>query len=121
MSGDERGIDSFWHGPGDAGRYRRADEIVHRAVLVRRDGWDEYRYTWSAGEVAAVAYVLQSFPLLAEIGETSESVVSRWAFDLYGMTGGEEERTAGFPMTRAFFAAIVDRLEMDEPPPLNLS
>ena len=33
--------------------------LIHRANLVRRDGWDQYRHLWSCGEVIGTALVLR--------------------------------------------------------------
>ena len=38
--------------------------------------------------------------------ETVDSVLSRWACDLWGIDGGQTDVDAGFPTTRAWFDSI---------------
>jgi hypothetical protein len=45
--------------------------------------------------------------------ETTASALNRWAFDLWGITGGQADTDAGLPRTRAWFASI--RAGMDIP------
>jgi hypothetical protein len=33
---------------------QQADDLMHRAKLVLRHGWDEYRHLWSSGEALGV-------------------------------------------------------------------
>ncbi|MDJ0396718.1 hypothetical protein QMK17_25855, partial [Rhodococcus sp. G-MC3] len=73
-----------------------------RSVGTRQ--WNR-RYIWSAGEVIAVAHVLGADTILDASGETHDSVVYLWAYDLYGIRGGQTEEAAGYPLTKAFFAA----------------
>ncbi len=49
--------------PEDLLEHRR-DDLVARSRAVRADGWDNYRYVWSTGEVVAVAYLLDSRDVL---------------------------------------------------------
>jgi hypothetical protein len=85
---------------------RRADDLRHRANLVRRHGWDEYRSLWSCGEVLGTALVLRDDAELHRCGETTISALDRWAFDLWGVTGGQADTDAGLPRTRAWFESI---------------
>ncbi len=71
---------------------RHADDLIHRANLVRRHGWDEYRHLWSCGEVLGTALVLGDDAELQRCGETTISALERWAFDLWGITGGQVRR-----------------------------
>jgi hypothetical protein len=88
--------------PDDLLRHRR-DDLVTRFRAVRADGWDNYRYVWSTGEVLAVAYLLDSRDVLAEMGEDENTVLGRWAYDLWGISGGEADETAGLRRTRKWF------------------
>ena len=92
---------------------RHADDLIHRAQLVHRDGWDEYRHLWSRGEVIGTALVLGDSAELQRFGETTISAMDRWAFDLWGITGGQDDTDAGLPRTRAWFFSI--RARMDAP------
>ena len=74
---------------------RRADDLRHRAALVRRYGWDQYRSRWSTGEVLGVAL---------------------WAFTLWGIAGGEDDVAAGLPATLAWFDALRDQATGPQPP-----
>jgi hypothetical protein len=62
---------------------RHADDLIHRANLVRRHGWDDYRHRWSCGEVLGAALVLGDDDELERCGETTISALERWAFDLW--------------------------------------
>lgn len=88
--------------PADRLQHRR-DELVARCAAVRTYGWDEYRYVWSTGEVAAVAYLLDSRDILAEMDEDETSVLGRWAYDLWGIAGGQADEGADLRRTRKWF------------------
>lgn len=90
---------------------RHADDLIHRANLIRRHGWDDYRHMWSYGEVLGTALVLGDDAELHRCGETTVSAMDRWAFDLWGITGGQDDTDAGLPRTRAWFGSI--RAHMD--------
>jgi hypothetical protein len=77
-----------------------------RANLVRRDGRDQYRHVWSCGEVVGTALVLGDDAELQRCGETTISSLEQWAFDLWGITGGQSDLGAGLPRTRAWFESI---------------
>lgn len=85
---------------------QQADDLIRRANLVGRDGWDEYRHRWSCGEVLAAALVLGDQTELNCSGETTVSALERWAFDLWGITGGQSDVDSGLPRTRAWFDSI---------------
>jgi hypothetical protein len=85
---------------------RHAKDLIHRANLVRKDGWDQYRHVWSCGEVIGTALVLGEDTELQRCGETTISALERWAFDLWGITGGQSDVDAGLLRTRAWFDSI---------------
>jgi hypothetical protein len=85
---------------------RYANDLIHRANLVRKDGWDQYRHVWSRGEVIGTALILGDDAELQRCGETTISALERWAFDLWGMTGGQADTNAGLPRTLAWFDSI---------------
>ncbi|TDK89953.1 hypothetical protein [Mycolicibacterium mucogenicum] len=85
---------------------RYADDLVRRSSLVRRDGWDEYRHVWSCGEVIGTALILDDDAEIQLCGETTNSALERWAFDLWGVTGGQSDADAGLQRTRAWFDSI---------------
>lgn len=85
---------------------RRAEDLVRRANLVLRHGWDEYRRRWSCGEVIGTALVLGDDAELQRCGEATTSALERWAFDLWGINGGQADTDAGLPRTRAWFDSI---------------
>ena len=84
----------------------RADDLIRRGRLVRRHGWDDYRHRWSCGEVIGAALVLDDDAELRRCGETTVSALERWAFDLWGLTGGQSDVEAGVRRTRAWFDSI---------------
>lgn len=85
---------------------RRADDLIRRCRLVRRHGWSDYRHRWSCGEVLGAALVLGDDAELQRRGETTISALERWAFDLWGLTGGQSDVETGFRRTRACFDSI---------------
>ncbi|CAM3214248.1 hypothetical protein BST27_23930 [Mycobacterium intermedium] len=85
---------------------RHADDLMQRANLVRRDGWDQYRHLGSCGEVIGTALVLHDDAELLRCGETMISALERWAFDLWGITSGQSDADTGLPCTRAWFDSI---------------
>lgn len=93
--------------PPDQGQVtRHADDLMQRANLVRRDGWDQYRHLWSCGEAIGTALILGDDAELQRRGETTISVLERWAFRLWGITGGQSDIEAGLQRTRAWFTSI---------------
>jgi hypothetical protein len=92
--------------PGQKRLARRADDLRHRAALVRRYGWVQYRNRWSTGEVLGVALLLDDQAELERCGETTESALSAWACTLLGIIRGQSDTAIGLPATRAWFDAI---------------
>lgn len=88
--------------PDDLLEHRR-DDLVSRCRAVRAAGWDDYRHTWSTGEVVAVAYLLASDDVLGELSEDETTVLGRWAYDLWGVRGGEVDEQNGLRRTRKWF------------------
>ncbi|MGW5924241.1 hypothetical protein ACWFPY_35055 [Nocardia fluminea] len=70
----------------------------------RADGWDDYLYTWSTGEVLGVALLLDDQAVLNKLDETRGSALSRYAYDLFGMHAARADVEAGSPTTAAWFA-----------------
>jgi len=95
---------------------RRADDLRHRAALVRRYGWDQYRSRWSTGEVLGVALILDDQAELWRRFATTESALATWAFTLWGIAAGEADTAAGLPATRAWFDALQDQATGPRPP-----
>lgn len=89
--------------PSDADRDARRADLVARARLVQRDGWQPYQYTWSTGEAVGVAVVLAADVVLTEFDETRETVLGRYAYDLFGVTDGRTDEAEGYPRTRKWF------------------
>jgi hypothetical protein len=112
-------VDSACEPPDQDQLARRADDLIHRAELARTDGWDEYRHLWSHGEVVGAALLLDDDAELQRSGETKLSAMERWAFDLWGMTGGQADTNAGLSRTRAWFESVhagTDRPLTHQPP-----
>lgn len=97
---------SIFEPPDPAQVARHADDLIRRATLVRRDGWDQYRHLWSCGEVIGTALVLGDDAQLLRCGETTVSALERWSFDLWGITGGQSDVDSGLLRTRAWFDSI---------------
>jgi len=97
---------SIFESPGKDQLARRADDLIHRANLVNKDGWDRYQHVWSCGELIGTALVLGDDAELRRCGETTISALERWASDLWGITGGQSDVDAGLPRTRAWFDSI---------------
>jgi hypothetical protein len=98
---------------------QHADDLIYRANLVLKYGWDEYRHLWSGGEVLGAALVLHDDAQLQRSGETTLSAMERWAFDLWGITGAQADTNAGLPRTRAWFESVragIDRPLTHQPP-----
>jgi hypothetical protein len=94
----------------DARLVRRKEDLLQRAALVTVVGWDQVRYRWSTGEVLGTALVLQDRDEIARWGETAASVLARWAFDLWGIGGGQTDVDAGCATTLAWFDSIRSEL-----------
>lgn len=88
--------------PDDLLEHRR-DDLVARCKAVRAHGWDDYRHVWSTGEVVAVAYLLDSRDILVEMDEDDTTVLRRWAYDLWGISGGKADELGELARTRKWF------------------
>ncbi|GAB2454471.1 GntR family transcriptional regulator [Nocardia tengchongensis] len=96
-------LDSLFPQPSDTERAATRAKLVDRARLVQQEGWAAYQYVWSTGEVVGVALVLGDEAMLTECAETRDSVLSRYAYDLFGRSGGRRDEADGFPETRKWF------------------
>jgi hypothetical protein len=96
---------------------RRKEDLLRRAGLVTMCGWDQFRYQWSTGEVLGTALVLQDRDEITRWGETVASVLARWAFDLWGIDGGQTDLDAGCPTTSAWFDSIRSELTRERSAP----
>ncbi|ORW01385.1 hypothetical protein [Mycobacterium kyorinense] len=85
---------------------RRKQDLLRRAALVAESGWDQFRYQWSTGEILGTALVLNDCDELLRFDETPNSALARWAFDLWGIGGGQADVDAGCPRARAWFDFI---------------
>lgn len=104
--GEAAGEDPLSHllaGSADGDRARLRAELLAPAAEVRANGWESYRGIWSIGEVVGVAVVLADHAELAALGETEQSALERWAFDLWGLDGGQADVDAGCEETREWF------------------
>lgn len=89
---------------------RRASDLIDRAQLIQELGWDDYRHTWSSGEVSGTALVLGDLDVLADTHDTEESALQTWAANLWGVDGGQRDTDNGLPRTRDWFYALRQRL-----------
>jgi hypothetical protein len=96
--------------PADAERRCRRDDLAGRALLVCAIGWERFLLVWSTGEVGGVAALLGHDNVLQEIDETLQSVLSRWAFDLWGFIDGQADVDRNHTLTRAWLAEIASTL-----------
>lgn len=96
---------------------RHKEDLLRRAALVTEFGWDQFRYQWSRGEVLGTALVLHGRDEIQRWAETVDSVLSRWACDLWGIDGGQTDVDAGCPTTRAWFDSIRAGLAGKRPTP----
>ncbi|GAB4947844.1 hypothetical protein MAHJHV49_41470 [Mycobacterium avium subsp. hominissuis] len=85
---------------------RRRQDLLRRAALIVEFGWNPFRYQWSVGEVLGTALVLDDCDELLRFDETVHSALSRWAFDLWGIGGGQADVDTGCLRTRAWFECI---------------
>lgn len=99
-------MSSIFEPPDQAQLALHGDDLIRRASLVRRDGWDQYRHLWSCGEVIGTALILGDDAELQRCGQTTISALERWAFDLWGITGGQSDVASGLLRTRAWFYSI---------------
>lgn len=115
--GEAAGEDPLSHllaGPTDEDRAQLRAELLARAALVCANGWESYRGIWSTGEVVGVAVVLADHAELAAFGETEQSALERWAFDLWGLDAGQTDLDNGCKATCQWFrdaaVALTDAL-----------
>jgi hypothetical protein len=85
-------------------------ELVERGRAVRQHGWDAYRESWTPGECAAVAYLLDDTAVLEELEEHEGSILTRFAGDLYGFQGARKEIASGLVKTQAWVSDARARL-----------
>lgn len=97
--------------PSDAERQHRANDLIGRARLVRAHGWDAYRYTWSTGEVAGVAMILDDNAILHDVAEDESAALSTWSANLWGIAGGEADSENGYERTRCWLSELRVALE----------
>lgn len=113
----EAGEDPLSHlltGPTDRDRAQLRAELLARAAQVRADGWESYRGIWSTGEVVGVAVVLADHAELAALGETEQSALERWAFDLWGLRRGPADVANGCRGTRDWFQDTAHEFANDD-------
>lgn len=92
----------------------RGSELLGRAQLVQQFGWDNYRHTWSSGEVAGTALLLGDLEALAATHDTEHTALETWATSLWGIDGGRRDTDNGLERTRAWFYAL--RQQLTDPP-----
>jgi hypothetical protein len=116
----DRALADFFGALDDTQLGRRREDLLRRAALVTVAGWDQFRYQWSTGEVLGTALVLQDRDEIQRWNETVDSVLSRWAFDLWGIDGGKTDVDAGAPTTLAWFDSIRGELTGKRPTPATI-
>jgi hypothetical protein len=104
-----------------ARRQRCGADLLARASAVLREGWSDYRNVWSMGEVLGVALTLGDLKEIDSQGETENSALNRWAFDLWGLTVGEIEEGSNCPRTRKFFDSLAVELAGEDYRPSVIS
>lgn len=105
-SGEAAAEDLLSHllaGPTGEDRAQLRADLVAWAAQARANGWESYRGIWSTGEVVGVAVILADHAELAALGETEQSALERWAFDLWGLTNGQADVANGCKATRQWF------------------
>lgn len=100
---DRDPLSRLFAGPTDEDRARLRADLLVRAAQVRADGWEPYRGLWSTGEMIGVATLLAAHAELAALGETMQSAWERWAFDLWGLDGGQSDVDNKCDRTRDWF------------------
>lgn len=114
--GEAAGEDPLSHllaGPTDGDRAQLRADLLARAALVRANGWESYRGIWSTGEVVGVAVALANHAELAAHGETEQSALERWAFDIWGLQRGPADVANGCQGTREWFQNTAQELAND--------
>lgn len=110
---DRDSLSHFFAGPTDKDRARLRAGLLARAAQVRAKGWESYRGLWSAGEVIGVATLLGEHGELTALGETLQSAWERWAFDLWGLDGGQADVENGCEATRQWFLDVAYEFAAD--------
>jgi hypothetical protein len=103
-------LSRFFAGPTDEDRARLRSDLLSRVALVRTNGWEPYRGVWSTGELIGVAALLGADGELAALGETLQTAWSRWAFDLWGLNGGQADVDNGCQATRQWFEGAANEV-----------
>lgn len=88
----------------------RARDLLGRAHQVQQFGWDDFRYSWSSGEVSGTALLLGDLDVLAAAHDTEQSALETWAANLWGIDGGQADTDNGLERTRGWFYALRQRL-----------
>ena len=101
--GEGDSLSRLFGGPTEDERARIRADLIVRAVQVQVGGWDLYRAVWSTGEVIGVAALMADHGELTVLGENLQSAWERWAFDLWGLNGGQVDVDSGCERTREWF------------------
>jgi hypothetical protein len=96
-------LSRLFAGPTDEDRARLRADLLVRAGQVRANGWERYRGLWSTGEVIGVALLQGDHGELVALGETLQSALERWAFDLWGLDRGQADVDNGCEATGEWF------------------
>ena len=64
-------------------RTSRDAEFIARGRRIVRDGWQDYIYTWSTGEVIIVALILQDDIALQDVGYSHDEAMDRVAGEFW--------------------------------------
>jgi hypothetical protein len=110
---DRDPLSHIFAGPTDDERARLRADLLARAAQVQAHGWEPYRGLWSTGEVIGVAVLLGEQGELTALGETPESARERWAFDLWGLDGGQADVDNSCEATRQWFLAAANEFNAD--------
>lgn len=89
--GEGDSLSRLFGGPTEEERARIRAGLIARALQVQVGGWAPYRAVWSTGEVIGVAAVMGDHGELMALGESLQSACERWAFDLWGLNGGQAD------------------------------
>lgn len=101
--GEGDSLSRLLRGPTEEERARIRADLVGGAVQVQVGGWALYRAVWSTGEVIGVAALMADHGELTVLGENLQSAWERWAFDLWGLNGGQVDVDSGCERTREWF------------------
>ena len=101
--GDGDSLSRLFGGPTAEERARIRADLIARAIQVQVGGWAPYRTVWSTGEVIGVAALIGDRVELTAQGESLRSAWERWAFDLWGLSGGQGDVDNDCERTREWF------------------